>query len=76
MITAAQEKANMYKHHQTCTILSDEDIISKYSNSFKALTKRSINTPRHVCISCEKLCYERNVSKVNKFKIEMDKSPF
>jgi len=75
MITAAQEKTNMYKHHQTCIILSDEDIISKYSNSFKALTKRSINTPRHVCISCERTCYERNVLKVNKFKIEMDKSP-
>jgi len=26
IIIAAEEKANMYKHHQTCTILSDEDI--------------------------------------------------
>jgi len=56
--------------------LSDKDIISKYSNTFKALIKRSIDTPRHVCISCEKLCYKRNVFKINKFKIETDKSPF
>jgi len=50
----------MYKHHQACIILSDEDIISIYGNSFKALTKRSMDTSRHTCISCERLCYERN----------------
>jgi len=47
----------MYKHHQACTILSDEDIISKYSNSFKALTKRFMDAFRHACILCERLCY-------------------
>jgi len=74
IITAA--KASMYTHHQAYNILSDKDIISKFSNSFKALTKCSMDTPRYACISCERLCYERNVSKVNKFKVEMAKSPF
>jgi len=75
IITAAQENTSMYKHHQAYIILSDEDIISKYSNSFKALTKCSMDTP-HACISCERLCYKRNISKINKFKVDMAKSPF
>jgi len=64
-LTAAQEKASMYKHHQACTILSDKGIISKYSNSFKALTKRSMDISRHACIPCERLCYERNVKLIS-----------
>jgi len=27
-------------------------------------------------VSYERICYERNVSKINKFKVEMAKSPF
>jgi len=65
-IILAQEKADMYKYQQTSIILSDDDIISKYHNAFKALTKRSIDTPRHICVSCERLCYKRNVSQISK----------
>jgi len=74
IITVAQEKVNTYKHQQTYTILSDEDIISKYSKAFKALTKRSMDTPRYVCVSCERLCFKKNVSKINKLKAQMDTS--
>jgi len=35
-----------------------------------------MDIPRHACISYVRLCYERNVSKINKFKVEMAKSPF
>ncbi|KAL6416969.1 hypothetical protein ACFW04_014763 [Cataglyphis niger] len=45
----------MYKHKQTDTFLSDDDIISKYREAFKALIKRLADTLRHICISCEKL---------------------
>jgi len=40
----------MYKHQHTDTVLSDKDIISKYKNAFKALTKRSMDIPRYVCM--------------------------
>jgi len=63
-ITLAQEKADIYKYQQTSIILSDDNIISKYHNAIKALTKRSIDTPRHICVSCERLCYKRNVSQI------------
>jgi len=54
IITVTQKKVNTYKHQQTYTILSDEDIVSKYSKAFKALTKRSMDTCRYVCVSCER----------------------
>jgi len=49
--------------------LNDEDIISKYGNAFKDLTKRFMRyyIARHVCTSCERLCYKRNVFQINKF---------
>jgi len=72
IITVAQEKVNTYKHQQTYTILSDEDIISKYSKAFKTLTKRSMDTPRYVCVSCKRLCFKKNVSEINKFKVQMN----
>jgi len=49
-VTLAQEKADMYKYQQINIILSDDDIISKYHNAFKALTKRSIDTTAYLCI--------------------------
>jgi len=55
----------MYKYQQTYTILSDEDIISKYSKTFKALTKRSMDTLRYVCVSCERLCFKKNLELIN-----------
>src|SRR5580765_2088899 len=72
MVTAAEEKADMYKHQQTDTILSDDDIIFKYHKAFKDLNKRSTDTPRHICVSCEKLCYKKNVSKVNSLNAQID----
>ncbi|XP_070517894.1 uncharacterized protein [Cardiocondyla obscurior] len=65
IISSVQEKADMYKHQQTDIIMSDDDIIFKYQNAFKALKKRSVDTPRYICISCERLCYKTNISKVN-----------
>jgi len=59
IVTLAQEKTNMYKYQQTSIILSDDNIISKYHNAFKTSTKRSIDTPWHICVSCERLCYKR-----------------
>ena len=72
LIILAQDRANMYKHHQSLTDLSDDDIISKYSKAFKALTKRSMDTPRYVCVSCERLCYKRSVSEISKVKTQLD----
>ena len=68
IITSVQEKADMYKHQQTDTILSDDDIISKYHNAFIALKKRSLDTPRYICVSCERLCYKKNVFKISKLQ--------
>jgi len=71
IITVAQEKVNTYKH-QIYTILSDEDIIFKYSKAFKALTKRSMDTPRYICIPCERLRFKKNISEINKLKVQMN----
>ena len=71
IVTSAQKKADMYKHQQTDTFLSDDDIISKYHIAFKALTKRSTDTPRHICVSCEKLCCKKHVSHVNSLHINI-----
>ena len=66
IVTEAQEKADIYKRNQTDAIVSDGDIFSKYKNAFKILKKRVMDTPHHACISCERLCYKRSVSEVNK----------
>jgi len=55
----------MYKHQHIDTVLSDEDIISKYKNAFKALKlKRSMDIPRYVYVSCERLCNKKNVTEI------------
>lgn len=41
--------------------LSEDEIISKNSTVFTLLTKRNMDTPRFVCLSCEKLCFWKNV---------------
>ena len=33
--------------------LNEEDIMNKYRTLFEAFTKKSIDTPKHVCISCQ-----------------------
>ncbi|KYN07689.1 hypothetical protein ALC62_01337 [Cyphomyrmex costatus] len=77
IITLAEEKAKrMYRHEQTYTSLSEKEIFSAFKNAFKAYTKRTMDTPRCVCVSCERLCYRRNMSQFNKFKVQMDGSPF
>ncbi|KYM96060.1 hypothetical protein ALC62_13287 [Cyphomyrmex costatus] len=75
--TLAEEKAKrIYRHKQTHTNLSEKEIFSAFNNAFKAYTKRTMDTPRCVCVSCERLCYKRNMSQFNKFKVQMDGSPF
>ncbi|KAL6433602.1 hypothetical protein ACFW04_006589 [Cataglyphis niger] len=50
----------------------DDDIISRYRKAFETLIKRSTDTPRHICVSCERLCYKRNVSKINSLQAQID----
>jgi len=70
IVIAAQEKADIYKRQQTNAIASDDDIFSKYKNAFKALKKRLIDTPRYACVSCEKLCYKKNIFEIIRVKID------
>jgi len=70
IVIAAQEKADIYKRQQTNAIASDDDIFSKYKNAFKALKKRLMDTPRYACVSCEKLCYKKNISEIIRVKID------
>ena len=44
--------------------LNEQNIMSKYKNAFKQLTKRTLDTAKNVCISCEKLCYRKEVIKI------------
>lgn len=73
IVILAQEKADAYKCHQNNIMMSDDDIISKYSCAFKALTKRSMDVPRNICLSCERLCYRREVREIGKLRISLHK---
>lgn len=42
--------------------LNEEKIREKYKCAFNALTKRSIDVPRLICVSCEKL-YDKSLDK-------------
>jgi len=72
IVSLAKEKVDMYKNQRTDTTLSDDEIISKYRNAFTILKKRSLDTPRYICVSCERLCYKRNVSQLNKLRARED----
>lgn len=73
IVVSAQEKAEMYKYQRKDTILNEDDIISKYHNAFKAFKNAQwIYRGIYVCASCEKLSYKRNVSKIDKFKAQID----
>jgi len=39
---------------------------------FKVLTKRSTDTPWYICVSCERLCYKRNISQISKLQAQRD----
>ncbi|XP_066600006.1 putative autophagy-related protein 11 [Prorops nasuta] len=60
----AQENAAAHKEKFTEMNLNEDDIKSQYFLAFKAFTKRSIDIPKWPCISCEKLCFERNVTRI------------
>jgi len=40
--------------------------------NINALTKRSMDIPRYVCVSCERLCNKKNVTEINKFKAQIN----
>lgn len=72
IVAASQEKADIHKRQQTDAIMSDDDIFSQYENALNALKKRLIDTPRYAYVSCEKLCYKKNVSEVGKITAKID----
>ncbi|KAL6420061.1 hypothetical protein ACFW04_011918 [Cataglyphis niger] len=64
IVTSTQEKSDRYKHQQTDTFLSDDDIISRYHKTFETLIKRSTDTSRYICVSYQRLYYKRNVKTI------------
>jgi hypothetical protein len=72
IVIAAQEKVDIYKRQQTDTIMSDDDIFSKYKKAFKVLKKRLMDTPRYACVSCETLCYKKNVIEMKNIRRNID----
>lgn len=48
--------------------LNEGEIISKYSTAFTILTKRLWIHHVFVCLSCEKLCFQRNIVDGTKFR--------
>ncbi|XP_066599998.1 uncharacterized protein [Prorops nasuta] len=59
-----QENAAAHREKFTEINLNEDDIKSQYFLAFKAFTKRSIDIPKWPCISCEKLSFERNVTRI------------
>ena len=59
----ARKEAEALQKNNTDVSLNEEEIISRYYLAFKAFTKRSMDTPRIPCVSCEKLCFQREVRK-------------
>ena len=56
------------EHDDKTIELNEENIQLNYPNAFKALTKRSMDIPIHSCVSCEKICFRRDVTDINNFR--------
>ena len=64
------------EHEQTKEIELNEDCIKEnFVNAFGILRKRIKDIPIHLCVSCEKLCYRRNVTEVKKMRAPLDTRP-
>ena len=61
----ARKETEALQKYNTDISLNEEEITSRYYLAFKAFTKRSMDTPRIPCVSCEKLCFEREVLKLD-----------
>lgn len=64
----AAQKASIYKTNTEQIDLDEDRIIDEHSRAFHDLVKRSMDTPKWPCISCEKLCYKRNVVAINRMR--------
>lgn len=55
------EGVSLRKKRQTPDIVDETKLQEQYGKSIKAFTKRSMETPIHQCMSCNKLCYKKDV---------------
>lgn len=59
--------------HSAVEIDLDEDnIIASHAKAFKAFHRKALDTPSYPCVSCEKLCFRRNVTDINNFRKPVD----
>jgi hypothetical protein len=63
----AQQKSNTFQDNVEID-LNEDRIQDTYRNAFASLTKRSRDTPHIACISCEKLCFFKEVRQIAKLK--------
>lgn len=60
----AQEESEDFTKNTTEIDLNEDVIQPNYYLAFRAFTKRSVDTPKHACISCTKYCFERYIIKI------------
>ena len=47
---------------ETQILLNEDEIVLKYKRAFKALKKRTTDYATIPCVSCEKLCFKREIT--------------
>ncbi|KAG8187778.1 hypothetical protein JTE90_018777 [Oedothorax gibbosus] len=52
--------------------LNEDEISAKYHKGLMSLKRRITDTPSHICMSCHKLHYKRDVKDMRKLRIPLD----
>lgn len=63
-----KEKGNLLDKDQDGICLDEDQIRLSYKSAFLALTKRSLDTPRFKCISCQTLNFRQKSTDLNKLR--------
>ena len=70
---SVKESFKSSEHEQIVELELDEDRIREnLPNAFEDLLNKSKDIPIHPCVSCEKLCYRRNITEIVKFRAPLD----
>lgn len=65
------EKAKEFQYNTLPETLSECEILSLFQNAFISAEKRCSDIPRHPCISCERLCFRRQIRAIRSLRIPL-----
>jgi len=65
---AFKDKIKSHRYESDENKINESDIRLQYDNAFIALKKRSMDRALFPCISCEKLCFQKDCTKICRLK--------